>query len=230
MNIRLSELYIDDNLINVKGTIVIAEALRTNLGLTTISIVKNNIADEGTEAIATALTINAQLTTIDIGSNNITVKGAIAIAEALKINVHLTELNISANVIGDEGAYIIAQALKKNEHLIILDIGNNNIGNRGSKEIFEALKTEPSSRDREISKTKLEKLLLSNNNITAGRIETIVNALKKNRTLTMVDLSLNIKKEEKRRDNYKKIEQKIIDLKQYRKQKNLLTKIKILWK
>lgn len=124
--------------------------------------------------------------------------------------------------------------MKINEHLILLDIGNNGIGNDGSKAIFEALHTEQGTSNRTLSRTKLEKLLLSNNRITAGRIVTIVTRLKRNRTLTMVDLSLNIQdKEERIEENYIRINQEIQELQQYRhknkKQMNLSTQIEILW-
>ena len=173
---------------------------------------------------------NAQLRELNINTIRFGVEGAKAIAEALIINTQLTKLEMRDNIIGDEGTKAIAEALKINVYLKKLDIGKNKIGDEGAKAIFDALKTEPGTTARVLSKTKLEKLSLSNNDFTADTIVYIVKSLIRNKTLTMVNLSLYKKKEFM--EDIKKaiiIKEKIKNLKNKRIQMNLPPKLDILF-
>ena len=63
----------------------------------------NNISDEEAEGIAQTLKINNTLTSISLYDNEISVEGAKAIAETLKINNGLTSIDLAYNQISDEG-------------------------------------------------------------------------------------------------------------------------------
>ncbi|MBP9693323.1 MAG: hypothetical protein KBE16_01255, partial [Alphaproteobacteria bacterium] len=68
----------------------------------------------GAVALADALKENRMLTTLSLGDNQIGDVGARALAEALKVNGTLTDLNLWSNQIGGVGARALAEALKVN--------------------------------------------------------------------------------------------------------------------
>ena len=73
----------------------------------------NGIGDDGAKAIAEALKVNPVLTTLSIWGNKIGAEGAKAIAEALKVNAVLTSLDLMANSIGDDGAWVPRQSRRR---------------------------------------------------------------------------------------------------------------------
>ena len=111
--------------------------------------------------------------------------------------------------------------MKTNEHLIELDIDGNKIDG-GATAIFTALITESDT-----CKTKLQKLSLQNNIITAETMQQIVDALKRNITLTHVDLRYNVRKINE--EIKTRVNNKIIELKQKRNTINPKNQIEILW-
>eukprot|EP00984_Skeletonema_dohrnii_P008654 scaffold3211_cov91-Skeletonema_dohrnii-CCMP3373.AAC.7 len=94
-----------DNKIGKEGAIALAEALKENTTLTTLTLGWNGIDKEGAIALAEALKENTTLTALKLENNFIDNEGAIALAEALKENTTLTSLNLEYNEIGDEGAF-----------------------------------------------------------------------------------------------------------------------------
>jgi hypothetical protein len=140
----VTTLYLQVNGIGDEGAIAIAEALKVNAVLTTLSLFnglsKNEIGPKGAKAIAEALKVNAVLTSVDLGFNSIGDDGAKAIAEALKVNAVLTELRLYSNKIGDDSAKAIAEALKVNAVLTKLLLGHNNIGDAGEKAVRDVVK------------------------------------------------------------------------------------------
>lgn len=117
--------------------------------------------------------------------------------------------------------------MKTNEHLIKLDIEGNKI-NEGAIAIAEALITESESEsESDTSKTRLQQLSINNNKITANTMIQIVDALKRNKTLTHVDLGNNLGKQNEEIKTI--INKEIIELKQKRNTINHENQIEIVW-
>ncbi|KAF9956626.1 hypothetical protein BGZ72_002637 [Mortierella alpina] len=159
----------------------LAEALKTNLSLTTLDLQGNAIGNDGAKALAAALEINSTMTTLNLTDNDIGPLGANALAEALKTNSTLTTLNLRGNAIGDDGAKALAAALKINSTMTTLNLTYNGIGPLGANALAEALKTN----------STLTALNLSLNNIQYDGAKALGEALKTNSTLTDLNLNYN---------------------------------------
>jgi hypothetical protein len=110
---------------------------------------------------------------IDLFYNDIGAAGAGHIAGALKLpNCVVTHLDLCCNQIGDEGAMHIAGMLRTNRTLKVLKLALNNIGTDGGIAIFKALA--PRSHD-------------------ANQV--------KNTVLEVLDISANVMKEEKAKED-----------------------------
>jgi len=157
-----------------------------------------------------ALKQNTVLKRCFLDANYITPSGAIVIAEALKINSKLTYLSLSGNSFKDIGCRAIIQAMKHNEALRSLSIANNTI-NGPVDYIYESLSLNTSLTRLNLSgialgragieglsrvlteKSRLRILYLSGSSggaMNSG--ELIANAIKKNNSLTFLDLSANL--------------------------------------
>ncbi|CAE7280729.1 NLRC3, partial [Symbiodinium necroappetens] len=158
----------------------IAEALKTNSTLISISLESNRIGVEGCKAIAEALKTNSTLISISLESNDIGVEGCKAICEALKTNSTLASIKLGYNNIGDEGAQAISEALKTNSTLISISLESNRIGVKGGKAICEALKFN----------STLTSINLKGNRIGKGAVKAICEVLKTNSTLTSINLAV----------------------------------------
>jgi hypothetical protein len=156
-NITLTSLNVGFNRIGAIG----AKALSTNTRLTSLKVSDNKIGDEGAKALST----NTSLTLLNISNNEIGAEGA----KALSTNTRLTSLEVSYNWIGAEGA----KALSTNTHLTSLNVRRNQIGAKGAK----ALSTN----------THLTSLDVSDNWIGAEGAK----ALSTNTTLTSLNVSNN---------------------------------------
>lgn len=96
---------------------------------THLSLRNNSISfgDVGAAALAEALKVNAALTTLSLNGNNIGDVGAAALAEALKGNAALKELRLENTTVGDVGAAALVEALKINTALKTLYLHSNSI-------------------------------------------------------------------------------------------------------
>ncbi|CAE7566212.1 NLRC3 [Symbiodinium sp. KB8] len=164
---------------------VVAEALKTNSTLTSISLHGSwiHIGVEGCKAICEALKRNSTLTHIYLGCNGIGDEGAQAIADALKSNSTLTRIQLDYNCIGSEGGKAICEALKSNSTLTSISLHGAwiDIGVEGCKAICEALKRN----------SRLTHINLEQNDIGDEGAQAIADALKSNSTLTRIQLASN---------------------------------------
>ena len=110
----------------------------------------NNIGDDGAKQIADALKVNQRLKTMSLIGNIIGDDGAIFIADALKDNHCLKMLLLSNNSICDDGAKMIADAMKVNHSLMTLYLSDNKISSDG-KEYLSKIKREWKEVDRYLS-------------------------------------------------------------------------------
>lgn len=89
----------------------VADMLRQNNTLTSVSLKKFRLGDHGANEIAVALRDNTALETLDVSSNDIGRDGAASFGEALKINRSLRRLNLNHNGIQDEGLLALVNSL-----------------------------------------------------------------------------------------------------------------------
>lgn len=130
-----------------EGTVVVAEALRTNRSATSADLRWNSIKHKGAGAIAQALMPGGcLLQSLDLFCNDLGNKGAALIAEALKTNRSLMTCGLGWNSIGEEGAAALAALLQVNRCLTELGLERNSIRDQGAEAIAGALKKNPSLR------------------------------------------------------------------------------------
>jgi Ran GTPase-activating protein (RanGAP) involved in mRNA processing and transport len=86
--------------------------------VTTLYLAANSIG-EGAKAIAEALKVNAVVTTLSLRNNTIGDEGAKAIAEALKVNAVLTKLWLGGNIMGDAGIQAVRDAVKDRSGFVL---------------------------------------------------------------------------------------------------------------
>lgn len=146
------------------------EAMLNNQALRVLNLAGNNIYTDAARAIAVFLQ-NHALEELNLENNDIDADGAIAIFNVVRDHRHLLRLNLGRNQIGIENklanrtgpsaCLVIANALRVNRTLVALDLRSNGIGG-------------------EIS--------LAHGPASARNMQTIIEALQGNRTLTMLHL------------------------------------------
>jgi len=97
--------------------------LLENTSITCLDLTACRLVHRGPLAMANTIRGNCTLKTVSLGWNGFADLGAMAIAEALKSNTSITELNLSNNRIGRNGCEAIGRALGAggNSTLEILD-------------------------------------------------------------------------------------------------------------
>ena len=116
-NTSLTTLSLYDNEIGNDGAAALAECLKFNTSLTTLTLFHNKIGNDGAAALAECLKNNTSLTTLDLARNRICNGGAAALAECLKYNTSLTTLILWGNYIDDGVAAALGECLKHNKSL-----------------------------------------------------------------------------------------------------------------
>lgn len=104
----LCELNLYSNMIEDKGAVAIAYALKFFTQLNDLNLACNRIGDNGAIALANAVPFMKSLKTLHLASNLISDKGAIALANAVSCASKLKTLNLKYNKIGNEGAFALA--------------------------------------------------------------------------------------------------------------------------
>lgn len=126
--------------------IVISEITKNSAMLSFLDLSANHrISDVGATALANTLKVNTALNTVSLWHTSVGDKGATAIAQALRVNNVLTNLNLRICDIGDIGTVALADTLKVNNILKYLDIRVNNIGATGYAALHDALKVNTST-------------------------------------------------------------------------------------
>ncbi|EGD73826.1 hypothetical protein PTSG_05519 [Salpingoeca rosetta] len=94
-----------------EGTVHIAEMLKQNTTLTSLSMQKHGMTDFGVGRLCQALKDNATLATLDLSCNKITRDGAAELGRVLQTNTSLRSLQLNNNSLEDEGASILMKAV-----------------------------------------------------------------------------------------------------------------------
>jgi Ran GTPase-activating protein (RanGAP) involved in mRNA processing and transport len=151
--------------LSVDGGKAIAEALRWNTSITSLSLPEGQLGDEGVEHIAAALEANeaAAVSYVNLSDNGVAVRGAQALAQALRPASTLTSLDgigmsgtyfrqlrgvdpihsLELKGLGDVDSPIIGRLLESNTTLTALDLGasSNNMGKLWGRAVADALLT-----------------------------------------------------------------------------------------
>ena len=180
-NASLETLSLDGNGIGDDGADALGECLKYNKSLTTLDLSDNEIGGNGAAALGECLKYNKSLTTLDLSDNEIDDDGAAALGECLKYNKSLTMLNLKFTIRGDDGAAALGECLKYKKSLTTLDLSDNKIGDDGAAALGECLKYNKS----------LTTLDLSYNEIGDDGTAALGECLKYNKSLTTLDLSYN---------------------------------------
>ena len=135
----------------------LAQALRVNTSVKTLTLSDNPLGDEGARALAEMLggngaessgTVNTTLEHVDLSDCNIQPVGAQHLAQALCVNTSVKTLDLSLNPLRDEGAKALAEMLGGNgaessgtvnttlEHV---DLSLCRIGSVGAQHLAQAL-------------------------------------------------------------------------------------------
>jgi len=130
----------------------VAEVVRNNAALTTLSIHDRWFGDDDAEEIGHALAGNKSLKELDLEGCSFGARGLRAIAEALKTSNTIQNFCVTTSYnIGDAGAEIIADLLSSTSSLQFLSLVDCNIGAPGSTSIAKALKINTSLKDLDMS-------------------------------------------------------------------------------
>ncbi|XP_051763715.1 NACHT, LRR and PYD domains-containing protein 12-like isoform X4 [Ctenopharyngodon idella] len=209
---KLEKLTLYDCNITAEGCAALTSALRSNSHLRELGLSQSKIGGRGLMLLSDGLKDpHCKLENLMLYDCNITAEGCAALASALRSNSQLRELNLSENKIGDEGLMLLsdglkdphcklenlmlwgcditaegcaalASALRSNSLLRELDLSENKIGGQGLTLLSDELKD---------PHCKLEKLWLSQCNITDEGCAALTSALRSNSHLTELNLSEN---------------------------------------
>ena len=168
-----------------RGLYALAQALRVNTTVETISLSHNNITafSGGLTSFFEILSGNRTLKRINLSGNRIGENGCKALSSFLsEPTCVLKEVNLSNNKLNDRNIKCILEALAKNDRLEILDLSRNCLTGKCSGSLHDFLVR---------NNTTLRALDLSWNTLKAKGSERIATALTQDATLRRLDLSWN---------------------------------------
>lgn len=166
-----------------RGLLHFCEALRGNSSLCVLGLDDNDLGDEGAAALADVLVVNRTLVNLSVAGNGFSEKAGQALAVALGRNDVLSHLNISRNPI--KGAAVaFADSLVENCSVISLDLSSCKISDDGAVALVSAVSIAGET-------SVLRKLRLRENFISSNSGELLVDALYRNKSITVADLRGN---------------------------------------
>ena len=174
-------LYFSD--VGDAGATALAEVLRTNTTLNSLSLCKNpGISDPSVISLCEALKLNTTLSSLDLSKTGISDAAVLSLVQVLKTNTSsLTSLSLSDIKTTHRSVKSITEILRVNSTLKDLKFKGNKVGVGGAKLIAESLKVN----------TTLKLLSLSRNNIKEPCGRLLSDALKVNGTLKSLSLAKN---------------------------------------
>ena len=126
--LALKQLDVGDCQMTTTGATAMAEVIAHSLPIENLSLTGNKEVDiMGWDGIAEALKVNTVITTLSLDYNNLGDGGAAVIAEAVGENKSLKSIDLEGNKIGEEGGRKILEAIRKRPNVqdITLMPGNN---------------------------------------------------------------------------------------------------------
>ena len=126
----------------------LAQALRVNTSVKTLTLSSNHLQDKGAMALAEMLgrygsgMVNTTLEHIDLSNGRIGPAGAQCLAQALHINTSVKTLKLSGNTLHNEGVMALAEVLGavNNTTLEHVNLNYCGINPRGAKHLAQALR------------------------------------------------------------------------------------------
>ncbi len=115
------ELVLDDYL-GFEGASLLAEGLRRNSQLTSLSLSKNAMSDAGFQKLASAMGANDCLTRLAITNNDLTEASGEHAAYILHNSSSLTTLKLWNNRLGERGTLLLSSALARTHRLLLLEL------------------------------------------------------------------------------------------------------------
>lgn len=179
---NLACLKLSKNHIGSKGSKYISKAIKCLKHLSVLELSENHLGSKGIEYIANAIKNLKKISKLDISDNYINPDGSKHISKILKELENLESLNLSGNCIGCKGIKYISKAFCDLKNLTDLDLTANCIGSEGAEYISETIG----------QLTKLYNLNLSYNYLeTTTALNNIADSLKGLSDLTILNLSHN---------------------------------------
>eukprot|EP01012_Entosiphon_sulcatum_P014315 TRINITY_DN1935_c0_g1_i1.p1 TRINITY_DN1935_c0_g1~~TRINITY_DN1935_c0_g1_i1.p1 ORF type:complete len:355 (-),score=63.30 TRINITY_DN1935_c0_g1_i1:15-1079(-) len=159
---------------------LLAQAISANTVVTQLLLGENCFSDSDIETLLDALHTDCRIRTLELSQTALTFSGAVHLAAWLTNNTSVTRLDLSNNpTLGSPGIDVLCKALRCRHNVQHLDLSNTRMGDDGASHVANLLKS-PSC--------GLQRLYLSENRITSGGIENLVEALEQNRSLIAVNL------------------------------------------
>ncbi|KAL9642522.1 hypothetical protein ABK040_011089 [Willaertia magna] len=212
INQTLKLLKLSSNSITEKGAADLADALKENKSLCTLDISLNSIGDIGGIHFAEMLKENSGLRILNLSSCDLKTSAITLLAVVMKENKTLIELNLAKPLLHsrkEETIVHISEMFKSNSTLRVLDISYHRLADSGISILLKNLTVSKCITDLNLSGNAitisanliaryfehpycaLKRINLSANRIDSeGGIE-ISESLKKNRTITSIDLAFN---------------------------------------
>ena len=177
-NYKLTLLNLNNNDMSEKVAEYLASVIKNNFNLKYLGLANNSLGPSAL-CILQALKDHKKLQILHLDKNNMTGQVAEALASVIKNNTGLEEIWLSYNDLKLSTSAIL-QALKENSNLEILDLSNNNITGEIAEDLASVIK----------NNLDLKQLNLGNNKLGPST-STILQALKGNSKLTLLNLNCN---------------------------------------
>lgn len=165
--------------LSASAGVELAGSLKRSKSLIVLNLSNNQIGDEGFMEILKVLLENQTLTELDVSNNDIGSTIAELLGKVIEKNQVLYSLDLTNNFIGDESAFAIASSIGKNEGITKLSIASCRISDEGAIAICHSL----------VKNTVLRKLYINNNFLTRESGYRIIDALRGNEHIFVLDLS-----------------------------------------
>ena len=179
----LEELYIRDNNLGDDGAEMISSGIKQTNSLKVLDIGYNKITVTGSIQIANSLRHNTSIELLDIMGNAVDQDGARAFAKTIADNRSIKELNFAKCKISEAGAKSIANSLAFNASLKVLNMSQNSVGQNG----FTTFAKTITRKNKSIKELNFAECGIC----TAGAIEDILENLRFNNSLEVLNMSQN---------------------------------------
>ncbi|KAG5322514.1 PPR37 phosphatase, partial [Pseudoatta argentina] len=206
INSGIRELYLADNGLDLYDAIQLGSLLRMNNQLQLLDISNNNVQDDGVRDILEGLInqVNEDktgkgLSILILWNNRLTKKSSPYFSRIIALSKTLETLNIGQNMLTDETLSIVNESLKQNRVLLQLGMQSTELTCDGIITLAEIMETN------QVLQVKfslmlsmfrcvlyhtflLQRIDLRDNTIQMRGMHALVNVMKKNKTITQIDL------------------------------------------
>lgn len=181
-NLDIKELNLSNVSLDYEGFEILAEGIAANKNITSLNLHNSNINDEKLELICEALILNTSLKKLNISDNEIK-HDVEPLCKMIRDNENIQSLDISYNDIEDKSMRVIVNAIAVNNSIKELNLAS--MGRSGIQKIdLEVIKI--------LSTNKyLSSINLSNNNIHAPQLVSVLECLADSKNIIALNLSQN---------------------------------------